>query len=116
MKFLSKQPCSQQGLDIPAAGNCKVRHYLFFYSPCGQKCIDFTCKKEKKNKTKQKKEKKTKQDKTKKNRFVSLAFIIFALPVRVMPNQEIKSNILSMVIKDKMAEGYPRRLWVSTPP
>lgn len=68
-------------------------------------------------KTKQnKKRKKTKQDKTKKNRFVSLAFIIFALPVRVMPNQEIRSNILSMVIKAKMAEGYPRRLWVSTPP
>ena len=73
-------------------------------------------KKRKKKQNKTKKGKKTKQDKTKKNRFVSIAFIIFALPVWVMPNQEIRSNILSMVIKDKMAEGYPRRLWVSTPP
>ena len=91
MKFLSKQPCSQQGLDIPAAGNCKVRHY--FFTVRANKNVSTSPEKKKK------KENKTKQDKTKKDRFVSLAFIIFALPVRVMPNQEIRSNILSALTR-----------------
>ena len=66
-------------------------------------------------KKKGKKNKKKKKKKTKKNRLVSLAFIIIGLPVRAMPNQEMRSNILSVVIKgrDKMTEGYHRMLWVS---
>ena len=71
-----------------------------------------------KNKTKQKKEKqKTKnKNKTKKDRFVILALIIIGLPARAIPNQEMRGNILCKVMKDKMAEGSPRRHWVSHSP
>jgi len=65
VQISSKQPFSQQGLDIPAAGNCKVSYYLFFYSQCEQKCINFTWKKTKQNKTKKGK---TKNQKPKQNK------------------------------------------------